>query len=119
MPPFQYRELLSEREILQNKISATAEKTNQGFKPEEMQVKFVQLIGVSNEEIHRASVTAGRRRAFRQEHLDFTKVHAGEGRRLAPGERLLEAELLDVEFDGGWDVTDRQARVDLLAFDER
>ena len=29
MPPFQYRELLSEREILQNKISATAEKTNQ------------------------------------------------------------------------------------------
>jgi hypothetical protein len=37
MPPFQYRELLSEREILQNKISATAEKTNQGSKPEEKQ----------------------------------------------------------------------------------
>ena len=48
-----------------------------------------------------------------------TKVHAGEGRRLAPGERLLEAELLDVEFDGGWNVTDRQAGVDLLTFDER
>ena len=37
MPPFQYRALLSEREILQNKISATAEKTNQGSKPEEKQ----------------------------------------------------------------------------------
>jgi hypothetical protein len=29
--------LLSEREILQNKISATAEKTNQRSKPEEKQ----------------------------------------------------------------------------------
>jgi len=37
MPPFQYRELLSECEILQNKTSATAEKTNQGSKPEEKQ----------------------------------------------------------------------------------
>jgi hypothetical protein len=37
MSPFQYRELLSEREILQNKISATAEKTNQRSKPEEKQ----------------------------------------------------------------------------------
>jgi hypothetical protein len=37
MSPFQYRELLSEREILQNKISATAEKTNQGSNPEEKQ----------------------------------------------------------------------------------
>jgi hypothetical protein len=37
MSPFQYRELLSECEILQNKTSATAEKTNQGSKPEEKQ----------------------------------------------------------------------------------
>src|SRR6267378_1778323 len=82
-------------------------------------VEFVQLVGVANKEIDRTSVGAGRRGAFRQEHLDLTKVHAGKGRRLAPCERLLEAELLDVEFDGSRNVTDRQAGVDLLAFDER
>jgi hypothetical protein len=54
--------------------------------------------------------------------LDFAnvaKVHAGKGRRLAPSERLLEAELLDVAFDGGRKITDRQAGVDLLAFGDR
>ena len=35
MSTFQYSELLPEHEILQNKISATTEKTNQGSKPEE------------------------------------------------------------------------------------
>jgi hypothetical protein len=64
------------------------------------------LVGVANKEIYRTSVRAGRGRAFRQEHLDFTKVRAGEGGRLAPSERQLEAELLDVEFDGGCNVTD-------------
>jgi hypothetical protein len=32
----------------------------------------------------------------------------GELRRLAPGERLLKAELGDIEFDGGGNVADRQ-----------
>ena len=35
MSTFQYSELLPEHEILQNKISATTEKTNQGSNPEE------------------------------------------------------------------------------------
>ena len=37
MSTFQYSELLPEHEILQNKISATTEKTNQGANPEEKQ----------------------------------------------------------------------------------
>jgi hypothetical protein len=82
-------------------------------------VEFVQLVGVADNEIDRASLRTVSGRAFLQENLDSAKVHAGEGRWLAPGERLLEAELLDVEFDGSWNVTDRQAGVDLLAFDER
>ena len=82
-------------------------------------VEFVQLVGVADDEIDRASLRTGSGRAFLQENLGFAKVHAGESRGLTPGERLLEAELLDVEFDCGWNVTDRQAGVDLLAFDER
>ncbi len=82
-------------------------------------VEFVQLVGVAHIEIDRASLGTGIGRAFRQEDLDFTKAHAGEGRRFAPGERVLKAELLDVEFDGGWNVTDHQSGVHLVAFDER
>ena len=82
-------------------------------------VEFVQLVGVADKEIGRASIRTRSRRAFPQKHLDFAKVHAGEGRWLAPSERLLEAKLLYVEFDRGQNVTDRQAGVDLLAFDKR
>ncbi len=82
-------------------------------------VEFVQLVGVADKKIDRASLRTGSGRAFLQENLHSAKAHAGECRRLAPSERLLEAELLGVEFEGGWNITDRQAGVDLLAFDER
>src|ERR1043166_1140626 len=82
-------------------------------------MEFVQLVGVADKKIDRASFRAGRGRALRQEHLNLAKVHAGEGRRLAPRKRLLEAERPGVEVEGGRNVTDSQASVALLAFDER
>jgi len=42
-------------------------------------VKFVQLVGVADEEIDRAGFRTGSRRAFPQKHLGFTKVDASEG----------------------------------------
>jgi len=82
-------------------------------------VELVQTIGIADEEINRAGLRAGAGRSFRQENPDVAEVYAGESRRLAPGERLPEPELPDVESDRCWDVADGEAGVELVAFDER
>jgi hypothetical protein len=51
--------------------------------------------------------------------LDLAQHHAGEGRRIAECERLVESQLVDIEIDGRGNVLDGQAGMELLAFDER
>ena len=70
-------------------------------------MEFVQLVGVADNEIHGATLRAGRGGAFLQEDLDFAKVHAGECRRFTPAERMLKAQLLGVVFRGGCNVNNR------------
>ena len=78
-------------------------------------VEFVQRVGIADQKIDRAAFRI--RRPYLQKHLRVAQAHAGEGRRLAPGEGDPEAELLGVELDGRVDVIDGQSRVDPLAFD--
>jgi hypothetical protein len=68
-------------------------------------VKLGEFVGIADDEIHRAAYRIGR--ALLKEHLHVPQVHARERRRVAPGERQMEAELFRVEFDGGKDVVDR------------
>src|SRR5713101_2629215 len=82
-------------------------------------VEFVQLVGVADDEIDRASLRTGSGRSFLQANLRFAKVHAGASRALTPGERRLGVERLDGELVRGSNVIDRQGRVDLRAFAER
>src|SRR5260370_16282704 len=77
-------------------------------------VEFVQLVGVADTKIDRACLRTGIGGAFPQENLNFAKIHAGEGRRFAPREPFLEAQLLDIEFDAGWNVPDPPAAPHLL-----
>src|SRR5947209_12093484 len=79
-------------------------------------MKFVELIRVANQKVNRASLWL--RRALLQKHLYPAKIHACEGRRLTPCEPQCESQLFRIEVDGGENVADRQARVNLLALHE-
>ena len=76
-------------------------------------LELVQLVGVADDEIHLASLGIGL--ALLQEYLRTTQIHTREGRRVAPSEGLLEAELFRVELGGCENVADFQTSVVLLA----
>jgi hypothetical protein len=78
-------------------------------------VKLVELIGISDDEVHGAPFRG--RRALAQEYLDAIKIHPSERRRLPLRERDNESELVRVELGGGTDISDRQRRVVLFAID--
>src|SRR3954462_4549196 len=65
-------------------------------------VELVQRIGVSHVEVDGASARA--RRSLLQEQLDVAEHHAGERRRVAPGEPETESQLLRVELDRGGNI---------------
>jgi hypothetical protein len=75
------------------------------------------LVGVADDEIHRAPLGIGS--ALLEEDLHAIEVHAGDRGRLAPGEAQAKAELRGVEVGGGQDIADAQARMVLFAVDLR
>jgi len=79
-------------------------------------MELVQLVRIPDEEIHHAALRIGR--AFPQEHLHLTQVYTRERRRIAPGERQVEAEFFRIEVDSGNNVADGEASVGLLTFDD-
>src|SRR5262249_9215696 len=81
-------------------------------------MKFVQPVDVAaDDEVDRGGVLAGCRRPLVQEHLDFIEIDAREVGWIAFGKRMLKAEFLGIEVDGGADLTNRQSGMRSLAFD--
>src|SRR3954447_25128479 len=79
-------------------------------------VKLVQLICIADQESDRASFRLWR--SLPQEQLYFAEVHAREGRRLAPGERLGESEAPRVEVQSRGKIIGDEDRLHLFTFDE-
>jgi hypothetical protein len=59
------------------------------------------------------------RLALGHKEPNLAETNSSEGGRIAPDERLLEAELCGVKLDGGGDIGDGNPGLDFVAFDQR
>jgi len=80
-------------------------------------MELAELVGIAHEKIQSAAFRNGR--AFLQEDLHFSEIHARHSRRIPPREAEAKAQFVGVEIDGSVNVANLQSRMVSFAIDLR